>query len=165
MSSLIILTINNSYAVILIYRRARARRSPMENFSQYTAAYIRRVEEQLVAARAQVAALEANLARAKKAIEALGDDVAADETPLEIAKPARETTNSYARMSIKALAMEALQTHFRAGATAVELLDYFSEAYGRNDVPRTSLSPQLTILKNEGKISREGLVWRLVENG
>jgi len=137
----------------------------MEKFSQIAAAHIRKVEEQLVAAKARVAALELELAKTKRAFEALGEDDDAEGAVAETAILPSEPANSYGRMSIKALAMEALQTHFRNGATAVELLDHFSKAYGRKDVPRTSLSPQLTILKNEGKINREGLIWRVVENG
>lgn len=142
----------------------------MEKISQIVAAHIRNVEEQLLAARAHVAALEMELANAKRAQENLPDDEEVVEPAGEKVKAktdlfASEPTSSYGRMSIKALALEALQTQFRDGATAVELLDHFSKAYGRKDVPRTSLSPQLTILKNEGKINREGLIWRVVENG
>jgi hypothetical protein len=142
----------------------------MEKISHIVAAHIRNVEEQLSAARARVAALEMELANTKRAQENLPDDEETldlvEETATEPTDvPASEPANSHARMSIKALALEALKTHFREGATAVELLEHFSKAYGRKDVPRTSLSPQLTILKNEGKIHREGLIWRIVENG
>lgn len=67
----------------------------------------------------------------------------------------------YARFTIKELILKALKEHFDEGATAIQLLDLFSSAWGRDDIARTSLSPQLSRLKQEGKLTRDGQTWRL----
>lgn len=69
----------------------------------------------------------------------------------------------YAKLTMKQLVRKALGEQFRNGATAIELLDFFRDAWGRDDVIRTSLSPQLSRLKREGVITLEGMTWRLVD--
>jgi len=44
--------------------------------------------------------------------------------------------------------------------TALEILAAINLKFG-TDYPRTSLSPQLSRLKADGRIEREGIVWRL----
>ena len=63
---------------------------------------------------------------------------------------------------MKQLTLKALNEHFQKGATARQLLRFFKDAWGRDDVVRSSLSPQLTRLKNDGKIRRDGIRWFLV---
>lgn len=63
------------------------------------------------------------------------------------------------RRTIKQLVVEALTGHFTGGATANDLLEFFAREYGRDDIVRTSLSPQLSRLKEEGKIVRVGHTW------
>ncbi|HEV2815836.1 MAG TPA: hypothetical protein VGW40_01235 [Allosphingosinicella sp.] len=67
----------------------------------------------------------------------------------------------YARLTIKELVRKALSEHFTHGATANQLLELFANAWGRTDVVRTSLSPQLSRLRQERVLFREGQVWRL----
>jgi hypothetical protein len=67
----------------------------------------------------------------------------------------------YERFTIKELILKALDEQFEGGATAAELLKLFAGAWGRLDIARTSLSPQLSRLKQEGKLIREGQTWRL----
>jgi hypothetical protein len=67
----------------------------------------------------------------------------------------------YARLTIKELVRKALSEHFTHGATANQLLELFANAWGRTDVVRTSLSPQLSRLRQEGLLFRQGQVWRL----
>jgi hypothetical protein len=67
----------------------------------------------------------------------------------------------YARLTIKELVQKALSEHFTHGATANHLLELFANAWGRTDVARTSLSPQLSRLRQEGVLFRQGQVWRL----
>jgi hypothetical protein len=50
------------------------------------------------------------------------------------------------------------------GMTALEILDEINKRHGM-DYPRTSLSPQLSRLKNEGIINKDGKVWCLVNSG
>ena len=60
----------------------------------------------------------------------------------------------------KQLVVKALAEHFENGATANELLDFFKREWGR-EVLRTSLSPQLSRLKNDNLIELEGRTWHL----
>ena len=62
--------------------------------------------------------------------------------------------------TIKDAVIEALDETGR-GMTALGLLARINNKYGV-DYPRTSLSPQLTRLKNDGKIERRGNVWYLL---
>ncbi len=67
----------------------------------------------------------------------------------------------YEKFTIKELVTKALEEHFKEGATAAQLLDFFASAWGRTDIARTSLSPQLSRLRQEGILTREGPTWRL----
>jgi hypothetical protein len=71
----------------------------------------------------------------------------------------------YSRLTIKELVRKALSEHFTSGATANQLLDLFASAWGRTDVVRTSLSPQLSRLRQEGVLLRQGQTWRLRASG
>jgi hypothetical protein len=61
---------------------------------------------------------------------------------------------------MKQLAVRALQDHFPYGATANQLLALFKSAYGR-EIPRESLSPQLSRLKEDKIIVLEGKLWKI----
>ena len=67
----------------------------------------------------------------------------------------------YRQHTIKQLVRKALAEHFPSGATANDLIDFFAKAWGRDDISRTSLSPQLSRLKSEGAISVHRRVWKL----
>ena len=67
----------------------------------------------------------------------------------------------YERYTIKELILKALDEQFKLGATAAQLLDLFASAWGRGDIARTSLSPQLSRLRHEGKLNLEGQTWRI----
>lgn len=69
----------------------------------------------------------------------------------------------YRTMTMKRLVRIALADHFKTGATANEMLALFHGSFGRTDIIRSSLSPQLSRLKSEGEITREGLTWKLVD--
>lgn len=71
----------------------------------------------------------------------------------------------YARLTIKELVRKALSEQFPSGATANQLLELFSSAWGRSDIVRTSLSPQLSRLGAEGLLFRKGQVWHLSSKG
>src|SRR4051812_30849466 len=73
-----------------------------------------------------------------------------------------EQDSPYGKLTMKELTIQALRDHFPDGATASKLLEFFSAAWGRNDVIRSSLSPQLSRLKRDGWINRDGLRWFLV---
>lgn len=65
-------------------------------------------------------------------------------------------------MTIKKLVVTALNEHLQNGATSQQLLDVFAREWGRTDIIRTSLSPQLSRLKSEGVIDLDGKIWTLV---
>lgn len=73
----------------------------------------------------------------------------------------RAPTSQFRNLTMKELVRKALLEQFDDGATARQLLDLFHHEYGRVDIIRSSLSPQLSRLKVEGVIWRDGLVWRL----
>lgn len=72
---------------------------------------------------------------------------------------AERLLSPYSRMTIKELVLKALEEQFPSGATAQQLLELFSTAWGRNEIVRTSLSPQLSRLRAEHKIDRNGSLW------
>lgn len=118
----------------------------------------------------QLGPLEAELADVRRAQAALTTRESEEERrklALQEAEDAFEPVeidefHRYRTLSMKQLTITALSQHFEKGATAQQLLAFFRDAYGRGDVIRSSLSPQLTRLKRENKIYREGLVWKLV---
>jgi hypothetical protein len=108
------------------------------------------------------------LAEIRKATAKL-EELAALPSPLfSAAAPALQTTpegGAGTGRTIKQLIIEALFAHFNDGATGVELRDYFLTVHGR-DIDRTSISPQLTRLREEGIVEQmtgpdEGK-WKLV---
>jgi hypothetical protein len=60
-------------------------------------------------------------------------------------------TAQFTRLTIKELILKALNDHFPKGATAIELLTFIRDAYAR-DIERSSLTPQLSRLRNEGLV-------------
>jgi hypothetical protein len=73
----------------------------------------------------------------------------------------RPPQSPYSRLTMKQLVRKALSEHFINGATANELLDHFHDVYGRSDIVRTSLSPQLSRLKVDGDVILRGKRWYL----
>ena len=89
------------------------------------------------------------------------DDEAAEVWRQYLEKGQAASDSPYFGLTIKDLITKALDEQFATGATANQLLELFRSAWGRPDVVRTSLSPQLSRLKDEGRIGREGTVWFL----
>jgi hypothetical protein len=145
--------------------------------------HISTILSQIGPVRLQLAGMERELADARKARNALsqeGDAPSRTDALAEAIKermrrheaymaeakdkagPAEEQPNSpYAKLTMKQLVRKALSEHFANGATAIEMLDFFRDAWGRDDVVRTSLSPQLSRLKRDGEIELDGMTWRL----
>lgn len=91
---------------------------------------------------------------------AVEEDPEASEIWKQYMSIAAERANSpYARLTIKQLVLKALTEQFPSGATANQILDLFANAWGRGEIVRTSLSPQLSRLKAEHAIDREGTLW------
>lgn len=69
---------------------------------------------------------------------------------------------AYQSLTMKELTLKALKEQFPQGAKAGQLLEHFRNAWGRGDIVRSSLSPQLSRLQMERKIHRtKGNVWVL----
>jgi hypothetical protein len=84
----------------------------------------------------------------------------ADASRNAVAHHARRANPDIEKLTLKQIIMKALAEHFADGATAIQMLDFFARQWGRQEM-RTSLSPQLSRLKEEGKITLEGKIWRL----
>lgn len=134
------------------------------------------LQERLKKLRDQIIPLERELAevrRARSAVSLVDHGPEQVEIPFSVAMvSASENHRSfepprspYARLTIKELVCKALDEQFERGATANELLEFFAHAYGRDDIVRTSLSPQLSRLKQEGKIILIGQKWSLPSAG
>lgn len=67
------------------------------------------------------------------------------------------------RMSMKEAVLEVLREAGH-GLSALEILPLMNQKIGV-EYERTSLSPQLTRLKEDGEIERDGVIWTLVDKG
>ena len=76
--------------------------------------------------------------------------------------PPAPPQSPYTGLTQQRLVLKALSEHFANGATAIELVEFFHNAWGRTDIVRSSLSPQLSRLKAAGAIKLDGMVWSLV---
>jgi hypothetical protein len=118
--------------------------------------------------REQLAPIEQDLADIRRAKAVLGMEVSPKPRSrlhsINAQDKAIDGDFPYSRLTIKGLAVKALDDHFRgAGATTQELLNFFREAWGRDDIDRASLSAQLSRLNlDDGAIVRCGTKWLLV---
>jgi hypothetical protein len=150
-----------------------------ESLSDFLTRRERELQTRINGLYGQLRPLEAELADVRKAKSAVSDRSApklplgGDESTLlgtVIVDTAKRTVTvehntPYARMTMKQLVELALREHFPNGATANQLIDFFHNAWGRPDVVRSSLSPQLSRLKSEGRVDlKNGSVWVLLEN-
>lgn len=121
--------------------------------------------------RGKLVPLEGELAEVRKTKLSLSQQLTTVSVtvggPIEIVAAAepRAVPSHYQSLTMKGLVLKALREHFHDGATANELIEFFANAWGRTDVVRSSLSPQLSRLKVEGKITLRGYKWLLVPLG
>jgi hypothetical protein len=66
------------------------------------------------------------------------------------------------KRTIKSMILAALISHFDDGATLAELRTFIKDVFSR-EIDRTSLSPQLARLREEGAVEQAGRKWRLSE--
>jgi hypothetical protein len=72
---------------------------------------------------------------------------------------------TFGTLTIKQLIIRALFDHFKEGADANQLREFIRDAWGR-DIERSSLSPQLSRLKDQRWIELlENSAWKLTESG
>ena len=131
----------------------------LDRLEQDITAQINRIQSNLVPLERELA----NVRRAKAALDkddrAIGPSrIVLGAAPIVKIAPA----SPYQNLTMKRLIVKALREHFLNGATAKMLIEFFANAWGRTDIIRASLSPQLSRLKTDGVIDRKGLVWHLV---
>ncbi len=129
------------------------------------------LEVRLQNLRDQIIPLERELSEVRRARGALTLTDYGPEQALMLFSPADGRTpnlsvmpspgSPYTRLTIKDLVRKALAEQFVRGATASEMLQFFADAWGRRDIARTSLSPQLSRLKEKGEIVLRGQKWVL----
>jgi hypothetical protein len=97
-----------------------------------------------------------------RAMEAAVIPVSGSDASLRaVAYHARNANPEVQVLTMKQLVVKALSEHLENGATANEMLDFFARKWGRTEIMRTSLSPQLSRLKEDGAIRLEGKVWKI----
>lgn len=137
----------------------------------------REVSKKIADLRRSLIPLERELADIRRAKSALSSHQSEGVEPAAgitiVAKgypPGTEVKNTdlaflYRKLTMKKLALKALEEHFENGATASELLKFFADAWGRTDILRESFSPQLSRLKSDGLITYDGKRWHLARPG
>jgi DNA-binding transcriptional ArsR family regulator len=141
----------------------------METMRETVREMLDRVEREILerledARRNIIAPMERELAdvrRAKAALPRLED--LAPVSPRS-AEPVVPPQSPYRDLTMKQLTVKALRERFPNGATAMELVEFFGAAWGRDDVQRSSLSPQLSRLKYDGVVELLGNKWFLVRD-
>jgi hypothetical protein len=119
--------------------------------------------------RQQLDPLEKELADVQRAKHALGmlggtnvrDNAGSAMRPVHI-DPLDARALQY--MTMKELVLKALAEHFQNGTTSKELVLFFASAWGRR-IGRENLSPQLSRLKSDGFLDRQGNIWLLTDRG
>jgi len=134
-----------------------ARCSPMSNLRDFLARREGELEQRIKEIEAELRPLRMELLEVKRAQHAILGPF--DRPPTNPPGSPIED-NPFDRLTLKEMVRKALQEHFQNGATALELLAFFKSKWGR-DVPRPSLSPQLSRLKEEGILDLKGRVWLL----
>jgi hypothetical protein len=113
----------------------------------------------------KVAPLVSDIARLKEALSKKQNELAAWNAELEqihSALRAVEETELKSQLTIKQAVIEVLKDHSE-GMTALEILAEINTRYFGGSIIRSSLSPQLSRLKNDdGKIDLKGNKWFLL---
>ncbi|MEO1046892.1 MAG: hypothetical protein AAFW59_01050 [Pseudomonadota bacterium] len=162
--------------IILITRLAsiafHAYRKDMESASlQILREREQELNKEISALRMRLRRLQDEAEQVRRGVQAMSGQIISPSGNLgskqSILHHRRKANPDLQELTFKQLTLKALSEHFEDGATANELLDFFRTRWGRTDIVRTSLSPQLTRLKRDGKISLNGKTWRLAskENG
>jgi hypothetical protein len=76
--------------------------------------------------------------------------------------PPLAVPSSNEKLTIKSMILTALNSHFDNGATPAELRTFIKDVFGR-EIDRTSMSPQLARLRENGAIEQVDMKWRLSE--
>jgi len=117
----------------------------MDNFLEY-------VKRRKVALRKELAELEA----AERIYRQSGASDQDATLPLNLSP-------QMPRPTIKEGIVQLLEEVYPMGLTALEILDRLNRRWWRGELKRTSLSPQITRLKNDGKVENERGAWKSVK--
>lgn len=120
------------------------------------------IEEKIKDVERSLVPLFAEREKIRRALEAVSEPVQQHAASSALPPPNGGAGNPFSSLTMKELTVKALEERFVNGATAAQLIEFFAEAWGRKDIVRSSFSPQLSRLKNEGIIELHGKNWRLV---
>ncbi len=124
----------------------------------------RQLQSRVDALRRELEPLERELSDVRKAKSALAPRPTEAAGSLNLSEAAlHEAPEPYRSMTMKQLIRAALREQFPNGATANQLLDFFAHSWSRRDIVRSSLSPQLSRLRWDKEIDRNGYRWFLVD--
>jgi hypothetical protein len=104
-----------------------------------------------------IAQREAQIRDQQKALKAELRDLQVAKTALELQRPPDATSPSNSGTTIKEMAREVLSSQPN-GLNSSGILDGIKKTFGR-EIERTSLSPQLSRLKEDGELALKGEVW------
>lgn len=132
----------------------------METLREFITRRLKELDELEAPLRQQLSAITDEREELRRAV------LAAGPPPMRPANPtnqqpgeARRSRRTIPEKTIKDAVIEVLRAK-GAGMTALEILAAINLKFG-TEYPRTSLSPQLSRLKADGRINREGIVWTL----
>lgn len=115
----------------------------------------------------QLRQIDAEIARLKSEKDKVKQALAifkADSAPVTYSGAARGESRSANEPIFKDKVRQALKTQYPQGATARELLAFINNNWTRQ-IKRASLSPQLSRLRQEGVITVDSGIWKLVTTG
>jgi hypothetical protein len=112
------------------------------------------LEQELADIQAKLRQMRDEWLELDKAAKAIG--LAEETPPKPVAEPRKEKLPT-----IKEAVLAVLDD--QRGVTSSVILNRINERFFEGTMPRTSLSPQLTRLKNDGKIVLDGAFWRLAK--
>ena len=119
-----------------------------------TAAYLLNRQKEL---QGEISLLQEELKRVKIAYEAIMR-MEPSSLNAELIKLSQPAYMSHGQNSIKEMILEVLSEAPR-GMKAIDILESINSVYTGINLARTSLSPQLSRLKNEREIVKRGLFW------
>lgn len=134
--------------------------NPLKNFIMDR---IRKIEDSLIPMLEEQAKINAKITTAQAELEDLRNAAKAIGIVKGLPTASRPITRrTQPEVTIKEAALSVL-AEFPEGLIALDLLRKINEQFGLNIV-RSSLSPQLTRLKNDGKIINSGSLWLLTRS-
>lgn len=130
-----------------------------EQTAGFVAAWLAKIDARETELRRELAVLDAERAKLFAIAKAAGVDLSFPGQVTEAVTSVVTRRKRPAR-TIKEAIVSVLADK-RSGMTALEILDELANRFDMR-IKRTSLSPQLSRLKDDGKIDRLGMIWSLI---